>query len=134
MITISLPPPYYKDGSKAIMSMNIFRNMHPYLLNKFKIAYGELCSQALSSHDKCMFNSLKVSYVLNTVPTKAGKPKKVDMTNVLSIIDKVFMDVLVKDGWLEDDTIEFVAYTRFTANPYAEEMSITVTMEEANGK
>ena len=129
-MTIELPMPYYKDTGKALMSMNVYRNMNPYLLSKFKRDYGDLLSVVLKEYDLKKFKYLKASYELRTEPTKKGKAKQVDMVNILSMVDKVFMDILVKDGWLEDDTVEFVSYVKFTAKPYAEKTQIVVTLEE----
>lgn len=132
-MTIELPMPYYKSTGKALMSVNVYRNMNPYLLSTFKREYGEILSEVLSKYDLTKFKYLKATYELRTEPTKKGKAKKVDMVNILSMVDKVFMDILVKDGWLEDDTVEFVYYVKFIAKPYAEKTQILVTLEEING-
>jgi hypothetical protein len=131
MIKVILPLPYYKSKGKALMSVNVYRNAHYHTLSRFKREYGEICSEAMSDYDLSKFSSLKVVYVMNTTPTKQNKPKKVDMVNILSMIDKVLMDILVKDGWIDDDSIKYVRDVRFKSNPYSTENNIEVILEEA---
>jgi len=129
-MTLELPLPYYKANSKALMSVNIYRNAHFAILSKFKLSYGEVCRESMSEFDKRQLDLYSVTYVLHTKPTKAGKPKIVDMNNVLSMVDKTYMDILVVDGWIKDDCVEFVDDVRFKANPYSERDYIEVVLEE----
>ena len=130
MITLELPLPYYKSNSKALMSVNVYRNLFHYALSKFKKEYGSIIAQVISEHSEQEFSSLRASYVLHTKSTKAGKPKKYDLVNILSMVDKVFMDELVKAKWIKDDCVEFVDDVRFKANPYSERDYIEVVLEE----
>jgi len=130
MITIELPMPYYKTNSKALMSMNVYRNAHFAILSKFKASYGDLCRESMAKLDERQLELLMVTYELHTKPTKAGKPKIVDMMNVLSMVDKTFMDILVVDKWIIDDSIEHINYVRFKADAFSERDYISVILEE----
>jgi len=62
-------------------------------------------------------------------PTKKNKPRRIDLTNVLSMVDKVFSDVLVSKSWIKDDDIASIGSINFKAEPYAEESYVEVNIK-----
>ena len=140
-IVIRLPLPYYKKKGNALMTMNVFRNAHYRQQSAFKRTYGLLCKTAL--HEASItttFDCVSLEYILHTLPTKGrptkadpyrdSSPKNIDLANLLSMVDKVFSDVVVSEGGLPDDTITHIQHISFKSDPWATEEGITVTLTE----
>lgn len=144
-LQLRLPLPFYKNNSNALMTMNVYRNAHFRQQAAFKRKYGDICSEALklASHE-CSFTYIKLAYELHIKPTKGSpiksnpyrgsKPKNIDLSNVLSIVDKTFCDSLQKENLISDDTIEFVQSVHYEVNPWATEEFVLVTITEVKPK
>lgn len=136
---VELPLPYTGKG-KALMTMNVYRNMHHRSLSKFKREYGEICRNRLLKQTLPKFTRAKLLYILHTKPTKGTPtkkdpmkgvgPKNIDMTNILSIVDKVFLDELVKAEVIPDDTLRYVTNTKFESLPFSKDDYIEVLVEQ----
>jgi len=144
-LIVKLPLPFYKKKSGALMTMNVFRNAHYRQQSAFKRVYGELCAKALyESSPKEVFNCISIQYILHTLPTKGkpikadpyrdSSPKNIDLSNLLSMVDKVFSDVLVQQGGIPDDTITYIQSIQFTADPWADHEGVTVIINETEPK
>ena len=124
MITLELPMPYYKKNSKALMTMNTYRNLHHHFLNKFKIEYGNKLKEIISSLDP-ITTKITLEYEFHFV----GR-KKIDLVNVGCAVDKVFSDCLVELGVIEDDSIQYLNRVTFTGSLGKESMRCFVTIKE----
>jgi hypothetical protein len=122
MIRLELPVPTYKSGSNALMSMNVYRNLHHHLLNKFKREYGDKIKELLDSFDP-FETSVSLSYELQFKGNK-----RVDVMNVGSMIDKVFSDCLVESGLIEDDSVQYIQRVVFTGSNGHKENRVFVTL------
>jgi hypothetical protein len=124
LISIELPIPYYKKNSKALMSLNIYRNLHHHLLNNFKRDYGDSIKALLKDIDT-INEPISLAYEFHFI----GK-KRVDIANIGTIVDKVFSDCLVEVGIIKDDSSEFVRKVSFIGSNGHSEMKCFVTIKE----
>lgn len=124
MISLDLPMPYYKKNSKALMTMNVFRNLHPHLLNKFKIEYGSKLKDIISSLDP-ITSKITLEYEFHFI----GR-KKIDLVNIGCVVDKVFSDCLVELGVIQDDSIQFLGKVSFIGSLGHNEMRCSVKIRE----
>lgn len=87
-----------KEGRPKIFSLNlnIYRNFNRFSLGKAKDAYSELMAEPVKELPS--FNKVEIRYVLFT-----GSKRKVDISNICTIVDKFFCDVLTKEKKLSDD-------------------------------
>lgn len=94
-----------------LLNLNAYRNAHHMVLNKAKVNFGELVKnqvQALPVMDK-----VALSYTLFP-----GTRHKMDISNICSVVDKFFCDVLVKEGRLPDDNYEHVLGVQYLFGQY----------------
>ena len=108
------------------LNLNIYRNSVYYLLNTSKIRYKEEVIDQVNNLPK--LKRIQLTYTLYPASKRMQ-----DISNILSIHDKYFSDVLVSTGKLEDDNythIPIVTY-RFgevdNTNPRVE-----ILIEELN--
>lgn len=119
---LELPMPYYKG--KALMSLNVYRNLHHHQLNKFKVEYGSKLSNILQEYDK-LTPPISIHYHIDFKGSKSR-----DVSNILSMVDKVFQDVLVALKMLPDDGIKFVREVKMTGELNASETKLFVRVSE----
>lgn len=124
MITLELPMPYYKKDSKALLSLNVYRNLHHHLLNKFKIEYGAKLKDIIKDLDK-ITEPITLEYDFHFI----GR-KRVDLVNIGCMVDKVFSDCLVELGIIEDDSISYVKKVKFIGSLGHDEMKCYVRIIE----
>lgn len=109
MIKISLPTHLVmgkRNPKNVPLNLNHYRNAHPATLNNMKIMFKEIVKTKLSIYK--FTEPVKITYVLFI-----GSLVKVDISNVLSIVDKYFQDALVELGTIENDNWEFVKEVSF---------------------
>ena len=138
-----LPMPYKSQlqnrKSDALMTLNVHRNLHYRSQAHFKLVYGEKLAKQLPKNHPAV-KAAKLTYTLHIQPTtgkptkrepyRNSHPKNIDLSNVLSLVDKVFADELVKANILPDDSIRHVQEVTFKVNPWASKDFIEVTLEE----
>lgn len=102
MHTISVPisVPVTKK-KKFYLNLNQYRNAHHFTLAKAKVNYHQIVEPRLSHLPK--FDRIDLTYTLFT-----GTEQLCDVSNICSIVDKFFSDVLVSCGKIEDDNRKFV--------------------------
>ena len=83
------------------LNLNIYRNAHHYTLNTAKINYKEYMKEQIEKLP--VFNKVSVNYIL--YPKTRHKQ---DISNILCIHDKFFMDALVEFGKLPSDNYDHV--------------------------
>lgn len=81
------------------LNLNIYRNTHHHELNKAKINYKEVMKEQIQRTSK--FKIISVVYTLF-----AKTRHKQDISNILCIHDKFFMDALVEFDRLPSDNYE----------------------------
>lgn len=125
MIKLELPLPYYKKNSKALMTMNTYRNLHHHLLNKFKVEYGDKLKEIIRSLDT-ITEPISLVYEFHFV----GR-KRIDLVNVGVAVDKVFSDCLVELGIIQDDSIGYLNKVTFIGSLGHSESRCYVHIKEA---
>ena len=109
------------------LNLNIYRNAAYYLLNISKIVYKEQLIDQVSRLPT--FTQIQLTYTLYP-PTN----RKMDISNILSIHDKYFSDVLVELGKIRDDDYKYIPSVIYKfgevdkSNPRVE-----IEIEEING-
>lgn len=100
ILPISVILPRKKVADKKIMlNLNIYRNLHFQVNNQLK----ELFKPIALTHFKA--EKIAITYLLE----KTTK-RKIDTMNVISIVDKFFLDWLVNNKYITDDTCKNVTY------------------------
>ena len=104
MITYILPisviiPHKTKPGKKLMLNMNNYRNWHHQVQSAAKHLFEPISGQGFSA------NKIRICYHVE----KTTK-RRYDTMNIISIVDKFFLDWLVNNGRLLDDTCDNVIY------------------------
>jgi hypothetical protein len=128
--TISVPisVPVTKK-KKFYLNLNQYRNAHHFTLAKAKVNYHQIVEPRLSHLPR--FDRIDLTYTLFT-----GTEQLCDVSNICSIVDKFFSDVLVSCGKIEDDNRKFVLSASYRyggvdrTNPRVE-VTITPNSESA---
>ena len=126
MIRLTLPLPYavYR-GKRALLTMNVYRNLHYKASNIAKKAYSQLAWIELRAHKHTRLKSAKIRYTLYT-----ENSRRIDLSNVLAVVDKFFSDSLVAVGIIEDDSQKFVKRVEFVYGGVGPER-VEIDIEEA---
>ena len=86
-----------RKPKKLPLNLNHYRNAYFHQLNSMKVAFKEQIKDQLTFPK--ITEPVKLTYVLYP-PTQ----RKLDIANVLSIVDKYFCDALTEEGlWLDDN-------------------------------
>lgn len=94
-------PVYYNTGKTTVLfGMNWSRNAHFHILNKSKKHYHKIVADKLSEFEK-IDGKFKVRYVY------FYKNSSSDAPNVVSQIEKVFLDAIQEIGLVENDNVKF---------------------------
>lgn len=114
-IRVTLPRKTVKDVVVSL-NLNIYRNAHHSVNNAIKQEYRNLMLPKVIElfEDFKVTKPIRIDYTL-TVGTK----RKLDISNVLCVVDKCFQDVLTEAGVLPDDNYEFVTEVRFKFGGYS---------------
>jgi hypothetical protein len=83
------------------LNLNIYRNAHFFELNKAKELFHQYIGQILVGIPH--INKLKIQYTL-FVPTK----RRLDISNICSIVDKFFCDTLTANKIIDDDSYDIL--------------------------
>ena len=89
-----------KKNQNIMLGLNWLRNAHHFISNKIKHEFQELVLSQINSSVK--YRKMNVIYKVYLKRTNA------DGGNVRSVVEKFFLDALVKGGVIEDDSCEFV--------------------------
>lgn len=132
---IKLELPIYQDiatgrGEKrktksVLIGLNWYRNAHYQTENKMKHKYHELVKTRLDGVKHSLKGFIKVRYKLYY------KNSQSDLMNVISIIDKYFLDALQEIGIIENDNVKH--YTKCeieVAGEDKENPRVEITVEE----
>lgn len=90
-----------KKDKKYYLNLNVYRNTHFQILNQAKREFVEEVKKAL------VVNSIEYPLELRYTLYVATK-RRIDLTNVVSVIDKFTQDALVVLGVIADDNVEYI--------------------------
>lgn len=97
-LSVTLPRKRNSD-KKVMLNLNYYRNMHFQVNNQVKQYFKPISVYAFRAE------MIEISYIVY----KTTK-RKYDTMNIISIIDKFFLDWLVENNYLSDDTCLNVRY------------------------
>lgn len=98
--TITVPTHLIVDGKRIALSMNQYRNLHYFTLNKLKKDFKQ---QISSQIDGKKFDRFCVEYFLYYKDNRRH-----DKMNFASVVSKFFLDALVECGCIPDDNDNYV--------------------------
>lgn len=105
MWIVDLPLSLDVGAKKQVaLNLNVYRNLHPYLNNKAKVAFKELALPLLKGIPRQEKIHLHYEFF---APNKARR----DLMNVVSVVDKFFSDALPEAGVIDDDHADIVVST-----------------------
>lgn len=90
-----------------ILNLNNYRNTHFRDLSLAKREYAKIIYPLINSISK--LSTIELTYMLYR-----HNKRKVDVNNVLSVVDKFFQDCIVTAGIIEDDNYNFINKTTFS--------------------
>ena len=97
-ISVTVPMKKVPD-KKYMLNMNNYRNWHHQVQSSTKRLFEPISGQGFSA------NKIRISYQVE----KTTK-RRFDTMNIISIVDKFFLDWLVNNGRLSDDKCDMVSY------------------------
>jgi hypothetical protein len=98
-------------NKKFTLNLNQYRNAHYFVLNEAKKTFCNVMGPACIPDQR----KIKVKYIIH----RKGK-KRLDTMNIVSVVDKFFLDYLVGCGSIPDDTCDFVVYDAPEVQPAEE--------------
>ena len=117
-----------KEDKKIRLNLNVYRNLNSFVENQCKKAFYDAIADQLDGIR--MKAPVRISYVIY----KKGK-RKVDKMNVLSIIQKYFLDALQHHCCLENDSDDEIKKETFYATLYGQEREhVSVIVHETHGE
>jgi hypothetical protein len=99
-ITISLPVAIYKKGNRYSLNLNQYRNWHYQASNQIKSIFSGIVEDRL---DFVFEGPVMIKYQYY-----APNRRKVDLMNVVSVVDKFFQDAMVNKGCIQADDTSIV--------------------------
>ena len=93
-----------KAAKKFALNLNVYRNTHYQTLSQAKRLFNPIIIDACLKAKK-----IRVSYTL-----VRKDERKIDLMNVISIVDKFFLDWLVGNEYIPDDNCLNVEYGSIT--------------------
>jgi hypothetical protein len=105
LVSVPISVPISKK-KKFYLNLNQYRNTHHHSLARAKVNFHEIVAPTLGHLPK--FKTVDLVYTLFT-----GTEQLCDTSNICSIVDKFFSDVLVSCKKIEDDNRKIVLSVRF---------------------
>ncbi len=112
-MTLELPlrvllPRKKKEGRMFSLNLNVYRNAHHQVLNEAKKAYVQAVLEAVADRELSVDAPFVFEYVVYP-PTR----RRMDLGNVLPVVQKFTEDALVELSLLPDDSYEFIRAVRY---------------------
>lgn len=101
---VDIPRSRSKDR-RVYLNLNVYRNLHHMVNNIVKSMFAPIFIEGFT-----VCQRIRVSYTV-----KKKRARKYDLMNVISIVDKYFLDWLVDNEYIPDDNIDHVEYGSITA-------------------
>lgn len=93
-------------GAKRFaLNLNVYRNAHYQVLNKAKIIFKNQLLAQYPEIKRIKARRVQIEYYIEKCDNR-----KFDIMNVISIVDKFFLDALVEFGCIPDDNYNHVIY------------------------
>lgn len=97
---------YVMVGNKRFaLNLNVYRNAHYQVLNKAKIIFKNQLLADYPEIQRIKAHQVEIEYYIDRCDKR-----KFDTMNIISIVDKFFLDALVEFGCIPDDNYNYVLY------------------------
>ena len=106
------------------MTLNVYRNLHPHLLNKFKKEYGRKLEKIFNKYDL-----IDKPIIIHVLMHFKGKRRR-DIDNHATVVLKTLQDVLVNIGLIPDDDMKFIKQIVLSGQVDCEETRVVIKIEE----
>ena len=116
-ISVTLPRKR-KNDKKVMLNLNVYRNLHFHVNNDVKNNFSPMLLQYFKAE------KIKISYRIE----KTTK-RKFDTMNIISIVDKFFLDWLIENEYIPDDTCNNVSYGKISGNNNCKENRVLAVVE-----
>ena len=104
-------------AKKFALNLNVYRNAHHMVLNKAKIIFKNQLLAEYPELKKIKSDRVEIGYLIERCDNK-----KFDTMNIVSVVDKFFLDALVEFGCIPDDNYNYVRYKVIQTSAYPEKM------------
>jgi|GEM_PF-2751593 len=109
---------YVMVGNKKFsLNLNVYRNAHFQVLNKAKIIFKNKLLAEYPEIYEIKANQVEIGYYIERCDNR-----KFDTMNIISIVDKFFLDALVESGCIPDDNFKYVTYKAPSVSSKIEKM------------
>ena len=130
MIEFILPrsvvlPRKTKKNKVIRLNLNVYRNLHHHVEGQVKKLFKPLLLP-----DKFRASNIRVSYIIYP-----NQKRSFDIMNSLVIVDKYFLDWLVAENYIPDDSWKHVEYGSITVDTeglYVDKIVAQIEILEAN--
>jgi hypothetical protein len=103
---IVIIPRKTKDDKKIYLNLNVYRNLHFIVNNQAKEIYCKLMEKKLKGIK--FKDQIDITFTLFK-----SSNRKIDRSNVLSIVEKFFCDALVHHKCIPDDNDDYIKATHY---------------------
>lgn len=104
-------------AKKFALNLNVYRNAHYQVLNKAKIIFKNQLLADYPEIKRIKSQQVQIEYYIYRCDNR-----KFDIMNVVSIVDKFFLDALVEFGCIQDDDYNHVSYEAPEVSDYVVKM------------
>ena len=104
-------------GKKFALNLNVYRNAHYQVLNKAKIIFKNQLFQNYPEIQEIKAHQVEIGYYIERCDKRVF-----DTMNIISIVDKFFLDALVESGCIPDDNYKYVRYKVIQTSAYPVKM------------
>lgn len=110
---------YVMIGNKKFaLNLNVYRNAHYQVLNKAKIIFKNQLLAYYPEIQKIKAHQVEIGYYIERCDKRVF-----DTMNIISIVDKFFLDALVEFGCISDDNFKYVLYKAPSVSSEIEKIS-----------
>ena len=104
-------------NKKFALNLNVYRNAHYQTLNKAKIIFK---NQLLAEYPELL--KIKAQRAEIGYEIERNDNRKFDTMNIISIVDKFFLDALVEFECIPDDNYSYVSHKAPKVSDYVSKM------------
>ena len=90
-----------KKDKRVYLNMNTYRNLHHIVNNQAKKIF-----EPIGDYNVFQAEKVRIEYSV-----QKNQNRLYDLMNVVSVVDKFFLDWLVNNGFLPNDTVDNVEYS-----------------------
>jgi hypothetical protein len=103
----------FVNSKRVALNLNEYRNAHYQTLNKAKKIFKQMLYDDYPELFRIKASRMVVTYCITPLTAK-----KFDTMNILSIVDKFFLDAVKEAGAIPDDSYDIVSYGAPVVLPY----------------